>query len=93
MSSKLRNAALTASYAPWQIIELQETDASEEFVIWAMTSRFQLQKFTGTKILDNFHSLHYEKAPSTTFNTAFLLVYHNHDPPCRHQSRFLEPSS
>lgn len=40
----VRSAALSASYGYWQIIELQETDAPGEFVVWAMTGRTQLQR-------------------------------------------------
>ena len=40
----VRNASLAVSRGLWQVIEVQETDALGEFIIWAMTSQTQLQK-------------------------------------------------
>ena len=42
----IQNANMQASFAVWQIIELQETDVPGEFTAWAMTNRTQLQKLT-----------------------------------------------
>ena len=40
----VRNASLAASHGYWQIIEWQATDVAGEYVVWAMTSKSQMQK-------------------------------------------------
>ena len=41
----VRNATLQATQGFWQIMEIQELDSPGDFIVWAMTSRTQLQRF------------------------------------------------
>ena len=40
----VKSASMSASHGFWQIIEMQESDSPGEFVIWAMTTKQQLQR-------------------------------------------------
>ena len=40
----VKSASMSASHGFWQIIELQESDSPGEFVVWAMTTKQQLQR-------------------------------------------------
>lgn len=40
----VRNASLEAASRCWQVIELQASDTPGEYVVWAMTSKTQLQR-------------------------------------------------
>jgi DNA polymerase epsilon subunit 1 len=40
----VRNANLEAAYKVWQIVELQELDTPGDFIVWAMTSKIQIQR-------------------------------------------------
>jgi DNA polymerase elongation subunit (family B) len=44
----VRSAALSATQGMWQILEFQETEGPGEFVVWAMTTGTQLQRFKVT---------------------------------------------
>jgi DNA polymerase epsilon subunit 1 len=41
----IRNAAITAEKAIWQILEIQETDSPGLFLVWAMVGKNQLQRY------------------------------------------------
>jgi len=45
LSDFVRNAALATTYGYWQIIEFQQMDTPGEFVVWAITSQQNMQKF------------------------------------------------
>ena len=54
----VRNASLAATHGFWQVLELQETDAPGEFVVWAITAQAQLQRLNVTiprRLYANIH--------------------------------------
>ena len=42
----VRNASIDLKQKSWQIVELQQTETHGEFIVWAMTSKNQIQKVT-----------------------------------------------
>ena len=42
----VRNATIDLKHKSWQIVELQQTDIHGEFIVWAMTSKNQIQRVT-----------------------------------------------